>query len=571
MATVTPEIFKLWPEEDQDALIGTLQDSVDELLADRSNHQTAIRQLDADITRYSNSLSGDPYASVGQQMISNHSSQYGGDLREFTQAVVGLVQMTAAESEKAKHEEQLEAINTQLEPQQAQLAILKQKDEDLDSDALQAELDALYKAQQKNYQDYLNNEADVARKQNAVDATSGILFANHSKIEGELKDAQAKSALILLEYAANTEMLSKAADFLTEEELRPFLELNKKMAEAVNKDENEPNEPQQAPIATPLGRTDGTMGATLMCPFAVGGQDTLMVDPSRKVLHEGSLMANVTDTKISNIVTFGMCYSTANPTVASATAAAMGALTPMACVPNIVTPWMPGKPNVLVGGAPVLLSTDTCQCLWGGVITIVPETPAPPSANVADGDVMSDVVTTTENLLTEALRKVAEKLEAYAAKLLSKAGVLGQNGLLANLGLLKEGVKYGKLAKGIRVAGAVLTVGTIVYDFVAADKSVYAKSLADAQKKHSGRIKSIDDLGARGGDYLGGALKEIGVYDGVADTVNFAVRESLQVISAPGELTYELGKAIGLDSVGESIGSWLAEKAPPPEWLLDIF
>lgn len=578
MAGVTPEIFKLWPEEDQNALIQTVQENVESLTAEKSSHETAIRQLDEEIRQLSNGVSGDPNATTGQQIYLNHRDQYGGDLKDLIQAGVSVVEIPAKSSEKADHEEQLEAINAQLEPQQAQLAILKQKDEGMDSDVLQAELDALYKTQQKNYQNYLNNEADVARKQNAVDATKSIIFANHGKIEGELKDAQARSALILLDYAANTEMLSKAADLLTEEELQPFLELNKKMAEAVKKDENEPNEPsepKQGPIATPLGRKYVSMGAKLMCPFAMGGQATLVVDPSRKVMHEGKLMGNIMDTKILNIATFGMCNSIANPAVASATAAAMGVLTPMTCVPSIVTPWTPGKPNVLVGGAPALLSTDTCQCLWGGVITIVPEAPVAPSANVADADaksdIMSDAVTTIENLLTEALRIAADKFGSHAAKLLSKAGVMSSNGIMANLGMIKKGVRFGNLAKGLKIAGSVLTYGFIAYDYLTADQSAYAQSLADAQKKHSGRIDSIDELGARGGDYLGGALKGIGVSDGVADSVNFAVRESIQVISAPGELTYELGKAMGLDSIGESIGASFAESHPAPDLLIDLF
>ena len=84
-------------------------------------------------------------------------------------------------------------------------------------------------------------------------------------------------------------------------------------------------------------------------------------------------MGNIMDFKpLVNIPTFGVCSSLANPTVAAATAAAFGALTPMPCVPNIVAPWKPGKPDLLVENFPALLNTDTLQCMWGGVITILP-------------------------------------------------------------------------------------------------------------------------------------------------------------------------------------------------------
>ncbi len=539
MAVVTPEIFKLWPEEDQDALIGTIQDSVDELVAEQSNHQIAIQQLDADITRYSNSLSGDPNASVAQQINSNHAGQYGGDLKDLIQAAQGTAQLTAAESEKAKHEERLANINTQLEPQQAQLALLNKRNEDLDNESLKTELSDLYKAQQKNYEAYLENEAVVERRQNTVNSMNRILFANHSKFENELKEAQQRSALIAVEFASNMEMLGKAAEFLTDEELKPFMELANKMAAAVNKGEEEqPPESPEMLTNKPIETYFITTSEKMTCPFASGGQAVFVANLSRKAIVTNNQMGNIMDFQpMVNILSFGLCSSMLNPQVAAATSAAMGALTPQPCVPNVVTPWTPGKVDLLVENAPALLNTDTCQCMWGGTISFVPKPPEPPASSemVADGDDMSDAITTIENLLTE------------------------------------NGVKLGGLAKGLKVAGSVLTAGIIAYDFFSADKSGYAQSLADAQKKHSGKIDSIDELGARGGDYLGGALKEIGLPDGFADTVNFAVRESIQTISAPGELTYELGKAIGLDSVGESIGSWLAEKVPPPEWLLDIF
>jgi len=57
--------------------------------------------------------------------------------------------------------------------------------------------------------------------------------------------------------------------------------------------------------------------------------------------------------------------------VASATAAAMGVLTPMPCIPATLSPWVPGAPTVLLGNAPALDNVSTLMCNWGGVISFV--------------------------------------------------------------------------------------------------------------------------------------------------------------------------------------------------------
>jgi hypothetical protein len=67
---------------------------------------------------------------------------------------------------------------------------------------------------------------------------------------------------------------------------------------------------------------------------------------------------------------FGVCKSLANPAVAAATAAAMGVLTPMPCVP-VTSPWVPSTPQILVGGPPIINLGDITMCSFGGVITIV--------------------------------------------------------------------------------------------------------------------------------------------------------------------------------------------------------
>ena len=72
---------------------------------------------------------------------------------------------------------------------------------------------------------------------------------------------------------------------------------------------------------------------------------------------------------LSNVPTFGMCSNPANPTVAAATAAAMGALTPMPCVPATVA-WAPGCPTVMVCKRPLLNNTSKLMCSYGGVIQV---------------------------------------------------------------------------------------------------------------------------------------------------------------------------------------------------------
>jgi Domain of unknown function (DUF4280) len=73
---------------------------------------------------------------------------------------------------------------------------------------------------------------------------------------------------------------------------------------------------------------------------------------------------------IVNIPSFGMCMSPANPMVASATAAAMGVLTPMPCVPMTTSPWTPGSPNVTISGIPAIDQADMLMCEWAGLITV---------------------------------------------------------------------------------------------------------------------------------------------------------------------------------------------------------
>ncbi len=111
-------------------------------------------------------------------------------------------------------------------------------------------------------------------------------------------------------------------------------------------------------------------GAQLQCSFgaapSVFSATPKMVKTSN--MDAGNIMDHV---PMLNVKPFGTCMSLANPAVASATAAAMGVLTPMPCVPATSSPWVPGAPTVLVNNMPALNNTSKLMCMWGGVIQVL--------------------------------------------------------------------------------------------------------------------------------------------------------------------------------------------------------
>ena len=112
------------------------------------------------------------------------------------------------------------------------------------------------------------------------------------------------------------------------------------------------------------------MGAMCACSFGMT-PSALVVTPENRVVLGAMPMATIMDyVPMKNIMPFGMCSSLANPQVAAATAAALGVLTPMPCVPVTPAPWTPGSPLVLVGNKPALNSSSKLMCAWGGVIQI---------------------------------------------------------------------------------------------------------------------------------------------------------------------------------------------------------
>lgn len=110
-------------------------------------------------------------------------------------------------------------------------------------------------------------------------------------------------------------------------------------------------------------------GAMMMCTFGAA-PSTFNATP-RPVMTSNMVAGVITDNiPMMNVPPFGTCMSLANPTVAAATAAALGVLTPMPCVPVLPAPWVPGAPTVLIANIPALDNTCKLMCAWAGVISI---------------------------------------------------------------------------------------------------------------------------------------------------------------------------------------------------------
>jgi hypothetical protein len=112
------------------------------------------------------------------------------------------------------------------------------------------------------------------------------------------------------------------------------------------------------------------LGALLKCSYGVA-PSALVVLPANAVeacmMPAATVMDNI---PMMNILPFGMCQSMANPMVMAATAAALGALTPMPCIPMTTAPWDPGSPTVQIAGMKALDASSKLKCMWGGQIQI---------------------------------------------------------------------------------------------------------------------------------------------------------------------------------------------------------
>lgn len=112
------------------------------------------------------------------------------------------------------------------------------------------------------------------------------------------------------------------------------------------------------------------MGANLLCSMGTVPAPVKVTSQS-KVLLEGKPAATIQDfAPTSNVGPFGMCTSMANPAVASATAAALGVLTPQPCVPVTTGSWIPTAPKVLINGKPCLAQDCKLVCAYAGQISV---------------------------------------------------------------------------------------------------------------------------------------------------------------------------------------------------------
>lgn len=118
-------------------------------------------------------------------------------------------------------------------------------------------------------------------------------------------------------------------------------------------------------------------GATMKCTMGTKTAK-LTVLPIRTVFLTGKPMANISDhLTMVNLAPFGRCRSLGFPATASATAAHHGHLTPMPCMHNTPFPWLNGKNDYIVKGDPAMLKSSTCQCMWGGTISLITDGQTP--------------------------------------------------------------------------------------------------------------------------------------------------------------------------------------------------
>jgi len=120
-----------------------------------------------------------------------------------------------------------------------------------------------------------------------------------------------------------------------------------------------------------MGKIFVCNGAQIKCSMG-SSPSVFQVLPDRKILLDGQHQGNIMDFKpMVNIQSFGQCMSLANPIVAAATAANLGVLHPMPCIPNTISPWQNGQTTLMLKQFPALCKDSKVQCMWAGIIEFV--------------------------------------------------------------------------------------------------------------------------------------------------------------------------------------------------------
>lgn len=334
MGKVKPpkQVFDSWTPEQQQAY----NDDLHAMEADRDAHLDKAAQHDAAAADADQMAWGYQAAMDGNVGKHDPDNKAGGELGN--QFMARKSEYEAKEARDAAQQERMKA-----EGVDQTINSLKVDGDDASSMTKQQYVSETVKQRDDDYAKLYEIQAKQAELQKELDET---WFFGKDDLRQQIADCQAQIDALQRDIAFNQK----------------------------NLDNTQPMAPTPPVPPTPPGQTFVHTGAKLACSFAIPmGPASLIADPLRSIMEGGPQMANISDFKpLTNIPCMGQCSTISNPAVAAATAAKLGVLTPVPCVPVIPAPWKPGKANVLVNGMPALLNTDTLQCAWGGVITILP-------------------------------------------------------------------------------------------------------------------------------------------------------------------------------------------------------